>query len=113
MQDQHPVWGCFAFPGISAAEDRQARSLSLVGVYPPELLTRRCNRRMGPGEGFPAACPSHTVKLMDGTPPDCVVLLHAGGVLGAVRPMPPQLAAVIPAVRLEAPDVVLDAPVAR
>lgn len=52
MQDQHPVWGCFAFPGISAAEDRQARSLSLVGVYPPELLTRRCNRRMGPGEGF-------------------------------------------------------------
>ena len=84
-----------------------------VGVYPPEGLTGCCNGCTGPGEGFPVVHPSDTVKLMDGTPPDCVVFLHAGGVLGAVRPMPPQLAAVIPAVRLEAPDVVLNAPVAR
>ena len=103
----------FCFRAWAAVEGRQAFSLGGVGVYTTEGLTGCCNGRMGPGDGFPAVRPSHTVKLMNGTPPDCVVLLHAGGVLGAVRPMPPQLAAVIPAVRLEAPDVVLDAPVAR
>ena len=103
----------FRFRAWGAVESRQALSLARVGVYTPEGLTGRCNRRIGPGEGFPAVRPSHTVKLMDRTPPNRVVFLHAGGVLGAVRPMPPQLAAVIPAVRLEAPDVVLDAPVAR
>ena len=103
----------FAFSGISAVEGHQALSLTGAGVYPPDGLTGCCNGRMGPGDGFPAVRPSHTVKLMNGTPPDCVVLLHAGGVLGAARPMPPEFSAVIPAVGFEAPNVILDAPVVR
>lgn len=98
------------FPGISAVEGRKARSLARVGVYTSERLTGCCNGRIGPGEGF---LRSQSIVLRDGTPPDGVVFLHAGGVLGAVRPMPPELAAVIPAVWLEAPDVILNAPVVR